>query len=182
MSTKPVCRCPWLDQTKPDYVAYHDLEWGVPVYDDRKLFEYLTLESAQAGLSWYTILKRREGYRLAFANFDYEQVARFTDADVDRLVEDPSIIRHRKKIEATINNAQCFIKVREEFGSFSAYMWAFVGGKTIVNRSSKIEDYPATTPESDAFSKDLKNEDLNLLVQQYVTLICKLAVWLMITA
>lgn len=156
MSTKPVCRCPWLDQTKPDYVAYHDLEWGVPVYDDRKLFEYLTLESAQAGLSWYTILKRREGYRLAFANFDYEQVARFTDADVDRLVEDPSIIRHRKKIEATINNAQCFIKVREEFGSFSDYMWAFVGGKTIVNRFSKIEDYPATTPESNAFSKDLK--------------------------
>ncbi|MBO9490610.1 DNA-3-methyladenine glycosylase I [Endozoicomonas sp. G2_1] len=156
MSTKPVCRCPWLDQTKPDYVAYHDLEWGVPVYDDRKLFEYLTLESAQAGLSWYTILKRREGYRRAFANFDYEQVACFTDADVDRLVEDTSIIRHRKKIEATINNAQCFIKVREEFGSFSNYMWAFVGGKTIVNQFSKIEDYPATTPESDAFSKDLK--------------------------
>lgn len=156
MSTKPVCRCPWLDQTKPDYVAYHDLEWGVPVYDDRKLFEYLTLESAQAGLSWYTILKRRDGYRRAFANFDYEQVACFTDADVDRLVEDPSIIRHRKKIEATINNAQCFIKVREEFGSFSAYMWAFVGGKTIVNQFSEIEDYPATTPESDAFSKDLK--------------------------
>lgn len=150
------CRCPWLDNSKADYVKYHDEEWGVPVYDDQKLFEYLTLESAQAGLSWYTILKRRDGYRAAFANFDVEKVAAFTEEDVERLVKDERIIRHRGKIEAAINNAKLFITIQKEFGSFSSYQWSFVGNKTKVNALNKLSDYPATTAESDAFSKDLK--------------------------
>lgn len=154
--THQQCRCPWLDETKPDYVEYHDNEWGVPIYDDTKLFEYLTLESAQAGLSWYTILKRREGYRKAFLNFDVALVAQMTQADVDRLVQDTGIIRHRKKIEAAINNAQCFIEIQREFGSFSQYQWQFVNHKTIVNCPTTLQDYAATSVESDAFSKDLK--------------------------
>ncbi|MDO6428863.1 DNA-3-methyladenine glycosylase I [Thalassotalea sp. 1_MG-2023] len=154
--TQPQCRCPWLDETKPDYVEYHDKEWGVPVYDDVKLFEFLTLESAQAGLSWYTILKRREGYRKAFHNFDVALVAKMSENDVDRLLQDTNIIRHRKKIEATINNAQRFIEIQREFGSFSQYQWQFVNHKTIVNCPTTLQDYAATTAESDAFSKDLK--------------------------
>jgi DNA-3-methyladenine glycosylase I len=150
------CRCPWLDTTKPDYVTYHDEEWGVPVYDDKKLFEYLTLESAQAGLSWYTILKRREGYKKAFANFDINEVALFNQDKIEELMLDTGIIRNRLKITATINNAKCFIAIQKEFGSFSEYMWAFVDNKTIVNHFNKKEDYRATSPESDAFSKDLK--------------------------
>ncbi|MCH2057119.1 MAG: DNA-3-methyladenine glycosylase I [Thalassotalea sp.] len=150
------CRCPWLDLSKPDYVAYHDDEWGVPVHDDNKLFEYLTLESAQAGLSWYTILKRREGYREAFANFDVRKVATFTEQDVEVLLTNEKIIRHQGKIEAAINNAKRFIEVQQEFGSFSNYQWGFVDHKTIVNRVEKLSDYPATSPISDKFSKDLK--------------------------
>jgi len=111
-------RCPWVDLTKPDYVKYHDEEWGVPVHDDNKMFEFLVLESAQAGLSWYTILKRREGYRKAFANFDYKQVATFTQDDVERLMQNTDIIRNRAKIEAAINNANRFMEVQQEFGSF----------------------------------------------------------------
>ena len=153
MNKENVCRCQWLDTTKADYVAYHDDEWGVPVYDDKKLFEYLTLESAQAGLSWYTILKRREGYRKAFANFDVNKVALFNDDDVEALLLNTDIIRHRGKINATINNAQCFIAIQKEFGSFSDYMWGFVNHKTLVNHSN---DAPATSKESDAWSKDLK--------------------------
>lgn len=156
MNEENVCRCHWLDTTKPDYVAYHDNEWGVPVYDDEKLFEYLTLESAQAGLSWYTILKRREGYREAFANFDVHKVAQFTDKDVDKLLLNDGIIRHRGKINATINNAKLFIEIQKEFDSFSNYMWSFVNHKTIVNHFKNKDDYPATTKESDAWSKDLK--------------------------
>jgi DNA-3-methyladenine glycosylase I len=156
MAKSTKCRCPWLDTTKPDYVAYHDNEWGVPVYDDQKLFEYLTLESAQAGLSWYTILKRREGYRNAFAHFDVATVAQYDDAKVEALVQDIGIIRHRGKIEAAINNAKLFIKIQHEFGSFSHYMWGFVGHKTIVNKLLSSADYPATSKESDAWSKDLK--------------------------
>lgn len=131
-------------------------EWGVPVHDDNKLFEYLTLESAQAGLSWYTILKRREGYREAFANFDVKKVATFTEQDVEVLLTNEKIIRHRGKIEAAINNAKRFIEVQQEFGSFSNYQWGFVDHKTIVNRIEKLSDYPATSPISDKFSKDLK--------------------------
>lgn len=150
------CRCPWLDTSKPDYVEYHDKEWGVPIYDDDKIFEYLTLESAQAGLSWYTILKRREGYRAAFVQFKVKKVAQFTQEDIERLVVDERIIRHRGKIEAAINNAKAFIAIQKEFGSFSDYMWGFVNHKPIVNTLEVLADYPATSAESDAFSKDLK--------------------------
>jgi DNA-3-methyladenine glycosylase I len=151
-----ICRCPWLDTSKPDYVAYHDNEWGVPVYDDVKLFEYLTLESAQAGLSWYTILKRREGYRQAFAHFDVAIVAKHSQDKVEELMLNSAIIRNRAKINAAITNAQCFIKIQQEFGSFSQYMWGFVNNKTIVHSFNEIADYPATSAESDAWSKDLK--------------------------
>lgn len=136
-----VCRCPWLDTSKPDYVAYHDEEWGVPVYDDQKLFEYLCLESAQAGLSWYTILKRRDGYRKAFANFDVNIVATFDQVKVEELLQNADIIRHRGKINAAINNAQLFIEIQQSFGSFSHYMWSFVDHKTIVKEYKAISDY-----------------------------------------
>jgi DNA-3-methyladenine glycosylase I len=151
-----LCRCPWLDNSKPDYVEYHDKEWGVPVYDDTKLFEFLTLESAQAGLSWYTILKRRQGYIDAFANFDVSIVSKFDQEKVEELMLNSAIIRNRGKINATINNAKLFIEIQTEFGSFSNYMWSFVKGKTIVNQYEALSDYPATSPESDAWSKDLK--------------------------
>ncbi len=129
MPTESLCRCPWLDTSKADYVEYHDKEWGVPVLEDNKMFEYLVLESAQAGLSWYTILKRREGYRNAFAQFDVNKVATFTKEDEQRLVLDSSIIRHKGKIAATINNAKCFIDIQKEFGSFIKYIWLFVDNK-----------------------------------------------------
>ena len=149
-------RCPWVDLSKPDYVAYHDAEWGVPVHDDRRQFEFLTLEAAQAGLSWYTVLKKRDNYRKAFANFEVRKVARFTDAKAQALLQDPGIIRNKLKVYAAINNAQRFIEVQKEFGSFSDYIWGFVGGKTIANAPKRFEDYAATSPESDALSKDLK--------------------------
>jgi len=163
MSAEKVCRCPWLDTTKADYVKYHDEEWGVPVYDDHKLFEYLTLESAQAGLSWYTILKRREGYRQAFANFDVQKVAKFTRDDFERLILDSGIIRNKLKINATINNAQRFIEIQQEFGSFSDYMWTFVQNKTLVSNILNHDDYPATTAISDKLSKDLKKRGFKFI-------------------
>lgn len=150
------CRCPWLDLSKPDYVAYHDDEWGVPVYDDHKLFEFLCLESAQAGLSWYTILKRRQGYRDAFANFDVNVVAQFDQEKVEELMLNSAIIRNRGKINAAINNAKLFIEIQKEFGSFSNYMWGFVDNKTVVNENKTLADFPATSEESDVWSKDLK--------------------------
>ncbi|ALO34921.1 DNA-3-methyladenine glycosylase [Colwellia sp. MT41] len=156
MTAENTCRCPWLDTTKLDYVKYHDEEWGVPVLDDDKMFEYLVLESAQAGLSWYTILKRRDGYRKAFANFDVNKVALFTLADEQRLVLDASIIRHQGKIAATVNNAKCFIAIQKEFGSFINYIWAFVDNKVQVSNLQQLSDYPATSPISDNLSKDLK--------------------------
>ncbi len=149
-------RCPWVDMSKVDYVEYHDQEWGVPVYDDRLIFEFLTLESAQAGLSWYTILKRREHYRRTFENFEPEKVARFNQTKIETLLLDPGIIRNRLKIEATVNNARKFIEVQTSYGSFSKYIWGFVGGKPKINKIRKLSDYPATSPESDALSKDLK--------------------------
>lgn len=149
-------RCPWVDLTKTDYVAYHDTEWGVPVHDDRKLFEFLILEGAQAGLSWYTVLRKREAYRAAYAGFDPTKVAKFTPAKVEKLLLDPGIIRNRLKVTSSVNNARQFLRVCEEFGSFDAYIWAFVGGTPIVNRIEKLEDYPAKTPLSDQISKDLK--------------------------
>jgi len=156
MEKNLICRCPWLDTSKSDYVKYHDEEWGVPVYDDRKIFEFLILESAQAGLSWYTILKRRNGYKKAFANFDVEQVANFDQKTVELLMLNPEIIRHRGKINAAIHNASLFIQIQKEFGSFSHYMWGFVNQKVMVNSFDELGDYPATTPESDTWSKDLK--------------------------
>ena len=154
--TDEKCRCPWLDTSKADYVKYHDEEWGVPVLDDNKMFEYLVLESAQAGLSWYTILKRRDGYRNAFENFDVEKVAKLTEADEQRLVLDTGIIRHKGKIAATVNNAKCFIAIQQEFGSFIKYIWGFVDNKVQVSNIKEAKDYPATSPVSDALSKDLK--------------------------
>jgi DNA-3-methyladenine glycosylase I len=163
MSVKNDCRCPWLDTTKLDYVKYHDEEWGVPVYDDKVMFEFLVLESAQAGLSWYTILKKRDGYRKLFANFDVTKVAKFTSEDVDRLMQDASIIRNRLKIEAAINNAKKFIEIQKEFGSFTQFVWSYVDNSTIVNDIKSSDDYVATSPISDALAKDLKKRGFKFL-------------------
>lgn len=163
MNSAKLCRCPWLDISKDDYVAYHDDEWGVPVYDDQTLFEFITLESAQAGLSWYTILKKRAGYRRAFLNFDVIKVAQMSEQDVERLMLDEGIVRNRLKIAATINNAKRFIEIQQEFGSFSNYQWQFVGGKPIVNELDKLSDYPAITEASTAFAKDLKKRGFKFL-------------------
>jgi DNA-3-methyladenine glycosylase I len=152
---KEISRCPWAG-TDPLYVAYHDREWGVPVFDDRKLFEFLILEGAQAGLSWITILKRREGYRRAFAAFDSEKVARFSKKKAEALMGDAGIIRNRLKIKSAISNAKAFLAVQEEFGSFSKYQWGFVDGVPVRNKWDDIRQLPASTPLSDAFSKDLK--------------------------
>lgn len=157
------CRCPWLDTTKPDYVAYHDNEWGVPVHDDKVMFEFLILESAQAGLSWYTILKKRDGYRKLFADFDVTKVSKFTNDDVERLMQDASIIRNRLKIEAAINNAKRFIEIQNEYGSFCQFIWSYVDNKTIVNSIDKAEDYVATSPISDQLAKDLNKRGFKFL-------------------
>ena len=149
-------RCPWVDLSKPEYIKYHDEEWGVPVHDDRSIFEFLTLEGAQAGLSWYTVLRKREAYRKAFAGFDPEKVARFGNRQLESLLKNDGLIRNRQKIDAAINNAKRFLEVQQEFGSFDAYVWRFVGGKPILHRLKKLKDYPATSRESDALSKDLK--------------------------
>lgn len=163
MSPKNKQRCPWLQLDKADYVAYHDLEWGVPVYDDRLLFEFLILEGAQAGLSWYTILRRRENYRKAFAGFDPEQVARFDEAKVQELLANPGIIRNQLKIRATINNAQRFLEVQESFSSFSDYMWGFVDGQPIVHELVKMSDYPTSTPQAEAMSRDLRKRGFKFI-------------------
>lgn len=147
-------RCGWclkFDQ----YIQYHDQEWGMPVHDDRVHFEFLILEGAQAGLSWSTILKKRDGYRKAFADFDPTKVARFTQSRIDRILTDPGIVRNRLKVSAAVNNARRFLEVQKEFGSFDKYIWGFVGGKPIINRHKTLADVPATSPESDAVSKDL---------------------------
>ncbi|KPH63918.1 DNA-3-methyladenine glycosylase [Pseudoalteromonas porphyrae] len=163
MSKENVCRCPWLDTSKEDYVKYHDDEWGVPLYNDQKLFEFITLESAQAGLSWYTILKKRSGYRRAFLDFDVEKVALMNEHDIERLMLDETIVRNRLKIAATINNAKRFIEIQQEFGSFSHYQWQFVGGKPLVSDLDKLSDYPAITEASTAFAKDLKKRGFKFL-------------------
>ena len=149
-------RCRWAEGVGPDYIEYHDTEWGVPVRDDRVQFEFLILEGAQAGLSWSTILNKREGYRKAFADFDPEKVARFSQRRVEKLLTDPSIVRNRLKVESTVSNAVAFLKVQDEFGSFSNYIWGFVDGQPVQNRFDKDSDVPATSPISDALSKDLK--------------------------
>jgi len=150
-------RCEWgASLVDPAYVAYHDEEWGVPSHDDIHLFEMLTLEGAQAGLSWSTILRKREGYRRAFAGFDAAKVARFTPVKVERLLQDPGIVRNRLKVESTVSNAARVLEVRKEFGSLDAYLWSFVGGKSKVNRWERMSDLPAETEESRTMGKDLK--------------------------
>jgi DNA-3-methyladenine glycosylase I len=153
---KPVTRCPWSEGVSPAYLAYHDTEWGVPVHDDRRQFEFLILEGAQAGLSWSTILHRREGYRRAFADFDPAKVARFTPARVAKLLQDPGIIRNRLKVEAAVTNARAFLELVAAEGSFDRYIWGFVGGKPVRNRWRHQGEVPATSPVSDALSRDLK--------------------------
>ena len=152
--TSSLNRCTW-PRTELD-IAYHDAEWGVPVHDDRILFEFITLEGAQAGLSWSTVLKKRDNYRRAFADFDPAAVARFTPARIEKILADPGVIRHRGKIESTVSNAKAFLAVQKEFGSFDRYVWQFVGGAPIVNHRRGLGDIPASTPESDALSKDLR--------------------------
>ena len=149
-------RCGWAEGTFPAYVRYHDEEWGVPVREDRTQFEFLVLESAQAGLSWATILKRREGYRKAFAGFDPDRVSRFRRPRIERLLQNPAIIRNRAKVEAAVNNAKRFVEVQQEFGSFSTYIWGFIGGSPRVNRWERDDEVPTTLDESTALTKDMK--------------------------
>ena len=153
---KQVRRCKWAEGVSLGYIEYHDKEWGIPVYDDKIQFEFLILEGAQAGLSWSTILNKREGYRQAFADFDVQKVARFTTKRVEKLLGNPAIVRNRLKVQSAVTNAKAFIEVQEEFGSFSNYIWGFVDGTPIQNKFKKDSDIPATSPESDTLSKDLK--------------------------
>jgi DNA-3-methyladenine glycosylase I len=149
-------RCEWVSGADQLMIDYHDREWGLPVHDDRQHFEFLVLEAAQAGLSWSTVLKKRDGYRRAFSDFDPEKVARYTEKRIEKLLQDASIIRNRLKIAAAVKNARQFLAVQEEFGSFDAYCWRFVDGRPKDNRRKRAGGIPATSPESDAFSKDLK--------------------------
>jgi DNA-3-methyladenine glycosylase I len=155
-------RCEWAG-TDPLYVAYHDEEWGVPVHDDRTLFELLILEGAQAGLSWSTILNKRENYRRAFDNFDPKKVATYDEDKIARLLQDPGIVRNRLKVRSAVQNAQAFLRVQEEFGSFDAYVWQFVGGQPIQNTWRSLSEIPAETDESRALSKDLKKRGFNFV-------------------
>lgn len=149
-------RCGWAESVNLDYIAYHDKEWGVPVSDDNTQFEFLILEGAQAGLSWSTILNKRAGYRKHFAEFDPQKVARFTKKRVEKILTDPAIVRNRLKVESAVSNAKAFLDVQEEFGTFGSYIWGFVDGTPKQNRFRRMQDVPATSPESDALSKDLK--------------------------
>ena len=153
---KAVKRCTWAEGVNLAYIEYHDREWGVPVHDDRVQFEFLILEGAQAGLSWSTILNKRDGYRKAFADFDPEKVARFTRNRIEKLLTNPGIVRNRLKVQSAVSNAKAFLDVQQEFGSFSDYVWQFVDGEPIQNRHRNDSDIPATSAESDALSKDLK--------------------------
>lgn len=156
-------RCEWLNMQNPLYVTYHDEEWGVPVHDDRTLFEMLILEGAQAGLSWETILKKRDNYRKAFANFDPVIVSQFTEDDVERLMQDPGIVRNRLKIRSTILNARVFLNIQETYGTFDHYLWSYVDGVPIQNRFDTIADIPAKTSLSDLISKDLKKRGMKFV-------------------
>jgi len=158
-----VRRCGWCEQGNDLYIAYHDDEWGVPVHDDTTHFEFLILEGAQAGLSWSTILNKRAAYRKAFAEFDPAKVARFTDKRMAKLLDNPGIVRNRLKVGSAVRNARAFLEVQDAYGSFDAYAWQFVGGKPKVNRRRRMKDVPATTKESDAFSRDLKKRGFNFV-------------------
>ena len=149
-------RCEWVDTNNQLYVDYHDNEWGVPVHDDRILFEFLTLEGAQAGLSWITILQKREGYRKAFAEFDVQKVASFSETRIQELKSNPAIVRNELKIRSTVTNAKAFIKIQEEFGSFNTFLWSFVDGEPVINHWKNIHEVPAKTSDSDKISKALK--------------------------
>jgi DNA-3-methyladenine glycosylase I len=157
-----VTRCAWAS-AEPN-LSYHDKEWGVPVHDDRLLFEFLILEGAQAGLSWETVLKKRDAYRKAFDNFDPQRVARYTAARIEKLMKNAGIVRNRLKIESTVDNAKAFLRVQKEFGSFDAYVWAFVDGKPRFNLRKTMKEVPASSPESDALSKDLKRRGFRFVV------------------
>ena len=159
---KAIKRCGWSG-TDPLMIEYHDREWGLPVHDDRRHFEFLVLEAAQAGLSWSIVLKKREGYRRAFSQFDPEKVARYTEKRIQKLTLDPAIIRNRMKIEAAVRNAKQFVAIQEEFGSFDRYCWQFVDGRPKVNRWKEMSQIPATSPESDTFSKDLKRRGFSFV-------------------
>jgi DNA-3-methyladenine glycosylase I len=161
MMSHPHVRCPWADPRDPEMVLYHDREWGVPVFDDTTHFEFFILEGAQAGLSWKTVLHRREGYRAAFEGFDPERVSAFGQEKVEALLKDPGIIRNRLKVNSAVNNARRFLEIREEFGSISSYLWSFVGNRPKVNVIRTMADFPATSPESDAMSRDLKRRGLS---------------------
>ena len=156
-------RCAWVPTDKPDYVAYHDNEWGVPVHDDRHLFEMLILEGAQAGLSWYTILQRRDGYRAAFRNFEPAKVARMTDAQLERVLTTGNVIRNRLKVYSARRNAIVTLAIQKEFGSLDAYLWRFVDGKPVRHRPKTMRDIAPRTPESDALSKDLKTRGMSFV-------------------
>ncbi|HEX4681879.1 MAG TPA: DNA-3-methyladenine glycosylase I [Gemmatimonadaceae bacterium] len=156
-------RCAWVPLDKPDYVAYHDTEWGVPVHDDRLLFELLTLEGAQAGLSWYTILKRRDGYRAAFRDFEPDKVARMTDAQLEKVLAAGDVVRNRLKVFSTRANARAFLSIRKEFGSFDSYVWRFVNGTPLRRRPKSMKDIQARSPESDALSKDLRKRGMSFV-------------------
>jgi DNA-3-methyladenine glycosylase I len=163
VTNAPNNRCTWVGMNNPLMIEYHDREWGVPVHDDRKHFEFLVLEGAQAGLSWSIVLKKREGYRRAFSQFDPEKVARYTEKRIEKLLSDSAIIRNRLKIAAAVRNARAFLAIQEEFGSFNAYCWRFVDGQPRLNRWKAMRDIPATSPESDAFSKDLKRRGFSFV-------------------
>lgn len=156
-------RCPWAPEDNQLYLDYHDKEWGVPVHDDKTHFEFLILEGAQAGLSWQTILKRRQGYRQAFANFNPKKVAKFNTKDFNRLVKNPAIIRNKLKIRSAINNAQAFLKIQKEFGSFDKYIWQFVNHKTIKHKLKTSKDYPVFIKEAEKLSQDLKQRGFNFV-------------------
>jgi len=160
---KPLERCDWLNLENPEYVKYHDREWGVPIHNDRKLFEMLILEGAQAGLSWSTVLKKRENYRKAFDNFDYEKIATYKAKKVSELLKNDGIIRNKLKIAATIRNAAAFIKIRQEFKTFDKYLWNFIKNQPIKNKVKTMKDLPSRTEISDAISKDLKTRGMNFV-------------------
>lgn len=155
-------RCEWPGDDS-NYIKYHDEEWGIPVHDDQTLFEFLILEGAQAGLSWITILRRREGYRKAFANFDPKKVVKFDESKVQELLQDEGIIRNKLKVRSAIKNARVFIEIQKEFGSFDNYLWGFVDGKQVVNKFQNMSDVPASTPLSDEISKDLKKRGMSFV-------------------
>jgi DNA-3-methyladenine glycosylase I len=161
-TTKPIARCPWADGHEL-LASYHDAEWGVPVHDDRKWYEKIVLDGAQAGLSWLTILKKRDAYREALCGFDPEQVARFGSRDVARLMGNPGIVRNRLKVQSAVGNAKAFLAVQREHGTFDAYLWGLVGGKTLQNRWKHVKEVPARTELSDLVSKDLKRRGFNFV-------------------